>query len=56
MKNYGEKICGSAVETTINILSNVKSIEYNNGSKEEYKDGVIIRANGPNNCEGENVK
>jgi len=47
IKNYGGKIIGSAVETTIDILSNVKSIEYNNGSKEEYKDGVIVGANGP---------
>lgn len=47
MKNYSEKIYGSAVETSIDILSNVKSIEYNNGSKDEYENGVIFGANGP---------
>lgn len=46
MKNYSEKICGSAVETAINILTDVKSIEYNNGSKEIYENGVIVGANG----------
>ena len=46
LKNYEYKICGSAVDTAIDILSNVKSIEYNNSCKEEYKDGVIVAANG----------
>lgn len=46
MKNYGQKICGSAVDTAINILSDVKSIEYYVGRKDEYKNGVIVGANG----------
>jgi len=54
MKNFEEKICGSAVDTAIIILSDVKSIEYNNGSKEIYENDVIVGANGTTRKRGLN--